>query len=78
MVSAAIQLRWCLRRHPTQPGLIDLHVAEVGPLERGIVMSVTSRSEARAALPYLQGEVVRRIGLLKRPARPYDPAEADV
>lgn len=54
-----LQFRWALRRHPTQPGLIDLHVQEIAG-DRGIVMSVTSRTEAREALPYLRGEVARR------------------
>lgn len=71
-----LQFRWALRRHPTQPGLIDLHVQEIAG-DRGIVMSVTSRAEAREALPYLRGEVVRRIALVGRPVRTFDPSEDD-
>lgn len=75
-----IPTRWYLRRDPT-PGRVQLHVVELGPQQRGVLVTtdaglLLTPHGRRYALASARQSLVERIMLSHRTtARYYDPKE---
>lgn len=71
-----IETRWYLSRGAA-PGLLRLHVQELGHDRRGLVAAVADRHDARAQLQELREELKHRIAISTVPNMTFDPVECD-